>query len=275
METVIPTAPGAEQAAPCSRALIAKVSVGVLAASATALLLALNAQSIMLVRSASTNCEKILVISLGGNKKVYKLSNKSGLFFRADFEVDADGSPRAYHPTNDGLALDYKKNGYPWAIVFVSRSRPYIQGPTDPAPGFYVSKTSLEDKTKNETDPTRYVNAEKVPYIVLPAGAMRAGNVKLGDLAAVINRRNGKSAYAIFADIGPRTKLGEGSIALAKALDINKTPKRGGPAADVIYVVFPGSGNGRPLPLDEINRKGAELFTAWGGMDQIDACFPR
>ena len=275
METVIPTAPGAEQAAPCSRALIAKVSVGVLAASATTLLLALSARSILLVRPAPTNCDKILVTNLAGNKKIYKLSSKPGLFFRTDLEVDADGSPRAYHPTNDRLALDFKANGYPWAIVFVRRGQPYIQGPADPAPGFYVSKTSLENKTKAETDPARYVDAEAVPYIVLPPAAMRIGNVKLGDLAAVLNRKNGKSAYAIFADIGPRTKLGEGSIALAKALDVNKTPKRGGPAADVIYIVFPGSGNGKPLPLDEINRKGTELFTAWGGTDRIDACFPR
>jgi|SRR5262245_28894100 len=275
MEPVTPTGPGATRTVTRSLASTSKVTIGVLAASATTLLLGLSARSTMLVRPPGTNCDKIVVTSLGGNKKLYKLSNKSGLFFRADLEVDADGSPRAYHPTNDRLALDFKANGYPWAIVFVRRRQPYIQGPADPAPGFYVSKTSLEDKTKRETDPTRYVNAEDIPYIVLPPGAMRTGNVKLGDLAAVINRRNGKSAHAIFADIGPRTKLGEGSIALAKALEINKTPKRGGPAADVIYVVFPGSGNGRPLPLDEINRKGAELFTAWGGMSQADGCFPR
>jgi hypothetical protein len=230
-------------------------------------------QSRALVSSAQPDCNKTLVVSVGG-KSVYKLNDKSAVFYRADLEVDADGSPKAYHPTNNKIALDYKANGYPWAIVFVGK-KPYIQGPNDPAPGFYVSKTSLEDIAKKATDPGRYVNSEEIPYIVLPPAVMKKASIKKGDLAVVINKGNGKSSYAIFADVGPKSKIGEGSIALAKALGINKNPKTGGPHADVIYLVFPGSGDGKPKPIDEINSKGAELFTTWGGMGQINACFPQ
>lgn len=218
-------------------------------------------------------CDKTVVVNVGGSKPVFKLNDKTALFFRADLQVDADGSPRAYHPTNDRIALDFKANGFPFAVVHVN-GKPHIQGPRDPAPGFFVSTTSLEDKSKAVTDPLRYVDSETVPYVVLPPTARTTGKAKLGDFAVVINKKNGKSSFAIFADVGPRTKLGEGSIALAKALDLKKDPKRGGPVADLIYVVFPGSGNGKPISLEEINSTAMRLFSEWGGMDQVNACFP-
>jgi hypothetical protein len=45
-------------------------------------------------------------------------------------------------------------------------------------------------------------------------------------------------------------------------------------AGGVAYVVFPGSGNGRPRSLEEINAEGERLFRAWGGERQLDACLP-
>ncbi len=218
------------------------------------------------------DCDKVTVSKVGGSLPVFKLKDKTALFFKADLAVDADGSPRAYHPTNDRIALDFKANGFPFAMVHVS-GRPHLQGPGDPAPGFFVSTTSLEDKTKAVTDPRRYVNSEEIPYVVLPPGLLGSGRAKLGDLAVVINRKKGKSSFAIVADIGPKTKLGEGSIALAKALEVKKNPKTGGPVVDLIYVVFPGSGNGKPRSLEEINSGGAAAFAAFGGMEQLNACF--
>ena len=101
-----------------------------------------------------------------------------------------------------------------------------------------------------------------------------SGKAELGDFAVVINKKNGKSSFAIFADIGPRKNLGEGSIALAKSLDVKKDPKHGGPVADLIYIVFLGSNpDHTPKPLEEINSKGAEAFARWGGTDQVNACF--
>ena len=61
-------------------------------------------------------------------------------------------------------------------------------------------------------------------------------NVPLGTKCSVTYR--GKKSDAIYADIGPRFQLGEGSIALAKALGINADPKRGGTEEKMLYEVY-------------------------------------
>jgi len=123
------------------------------------------------------------------------------------------------------------------------------------------------------TDPLRYVNSEEIPYIVLPRGLVGNGKAKLGDLAVVIHKKAGKSSFAILADIGPKTKLGEGSIVLAAALGVKKNPKTGGPVVDLIYIVFPGSGNGKTRSLEEIGTAGEAAFAEFGGTEQVNACF--
>jgi hypothetical protein len=40
----------------------------------------------------------------------------------------------------------------------------------------------------------------------------------------------------------------------------------------VRYIVFPGSGNARPRPVEEINTLADQLFHDWGGMEQVTAC---
>jgi hypothetical protein len=116
-------------------------------------------------------------------------------------------------------------------------------------------ETSLTDAAGRSLDPTR------TPYFVLPEGfAGRHPPLRLGDIAAV--RHEGRLAFAIFGDEGPRGLLGEGSIALARALGIDPDPVRGGTDGGVEYTVFPGSGDGAPLAPDEIARRGARLLRA-------------
>jgi hypothetical protein len=101
-------------------------------------------------------------------------------------------------------------------------------------------------------------------------------NIKLGDFAAAIHSKNRRLSYAIFADIGPAGKLGEGSIALLQSLGQNPfvgNKARRGIDDDILYVVFPGSGNGKPRASAEINAEGEKLFKNWGGMTRIAACF--
>lgn len=119
--------------------------------------------------------------------------------------------------------------------------------------------TSLRDrKTKKSVNPT------KIPYFVLPIGFdKKHPPIRLGDIAAVIYKS--KVAYAIYADRGPRGRIGEGSIKLAKDLGINASPTKGGVSAGVFYVVFPGSGTGQPLTRAEIRRRGRALFVKAGG----------
>jgi hypothetical protein len=126
-----------------------------------------------------------------------------------------------------------------------------------------------------EDDPRRYIDAGAVPYIVLPPAAMHAGGARLGDIAAVLNRRNDRMAFAIFADIGPKFQIGEGSVALAQALALPADPKAGGTSERIItYVVFPGSGNGFGRRVNAIERLGRRLLTDWGGLARLRATRP-
>lgn len=84
------------------------------------------------------------------------------------------------------------------------------------------------------------LNADVTPYLVLPPQVAKRFGAKPGDLAIVTYK--GKSSPAIFGDVGPRAKLGEGSMKLAANLGINNDPNRGGASGGVKYQVFPGSG---------------------------------
>jgi hypothetical protein len=153
---------------------------------------------------------------------IYDIKNKNAYIFSAGMQIDADGAPKAYH-IDDKKALDNLSNaGKPgnwWALVTDNgreSGKPLIQKATDPAPGFYISMTSLEDESKQASDPNRYVNSETTSYFVLPKNLL--SDFQLGDIALVVNTRNNKRTFAIFADYGPPKKIGEGSIHLAKSL---------------------------------------------------------
>ena len=198
--------------------------------------------------------------------------------------MDADGSPRAYHPDGPNAgALDYTANaGKPgnWYGIVTdtghSDGNPIVQGAADPAPGFYISPTSLHDATKPSRDPARYVDAATVPYFVLAPEARQKFNVALGDLAIVANGKRGLLVPAIFADVGPHGKLGEGSVSLATQLAINPSARHGGTSADVVYLVFPGSASqpAWPRAADDIISAASALFDAWGGAAQLAQVFP-
>ena len=202
---------------------------------------------------------------------IWQLPGKQAFFFSSGITIDADGSPNAYNPENTGLD-DLANAGNPdhWdGIITDADGKPLIQGLGDPFPGYYVSCTSLVDRTKPRTDPTRYVDASKIPYIVLPGNLARQAGVNLGDFAVVVNLRNGKSAYAIFADVGT---LGEGSIALANNLGIWSDARQGGRRNGILYLVFPGSGNRQPRSVDEINTETEKLLRDFGGAQKLTTC---
>jgi hypothetical protein len=198
----------------------------------------------------------------------------SAFFYEAGMMIDADGGYHAYHPDNKS-GLDYLGNaGRPgnwWALV-TDNGDPVIQTDADPAPGFYISTTTLEDPNCDRKDPRRYVNAEAVNFIVLP-GRLGLG-AKLGDFAVVIRPNTGAYDYAVYADVGPASKIGEGSIALAAALGIPSSAKSGGVGHGIVYIVFPASAQSWPLSQPEIDQYGAQLFAKWGGVDKAKDCFP-
>lgn len=185
--------------------------------------------------------------------------------FRAGMNIDADGSPRAYHP-DSAPGLDYLadagKPGKWWGIACDATGKPYVQKDTDPYPGFYVSTTALSDHRYPESDPRRFVDAEHVPYVKLSYDIERRG-ARVGDLCAVAY--DGKLCLAIAADTGAR--LGEGSIALAAALGIPSDARHGGISAPAVsYVVFKGTAAGWPR---DFSADAAAHFSAWGGLNRL------
>lgn len=86
------------------------------------------------------------------------------------------------------------------------------------------------------------LNSDVDQYIVVPPVIPNSvKGIVLGCQAIVINLRNGRSINAVVADIGPRKRLGELSIASAVALGLNPSPTRGGEDENVIdYTISPG-----------------------------------
>src|SRR5712664_1570845 len=230
------------------------------------------------IHRSHTTCKKNELFKARNTIAWSTPSGVRGFFYKSGLAVDADGAFRAYHPS-DRLGLDSLGHaghrGNWWALVTDSgktSGRPFVQRKSDPAPGYYVSTTALYDPDNpNARDPHRYVDAAKVPYVVLHPKAL--SYARLGDFATVVNLQNGKISGAIVADESAADlPVGEGSMALAEALGIDSSPRHGGKDDAVAYLIYPGSGNGRPRPLKEIVRNSKQLFLAWGGFDRLSAC---
>jgi hypothetical protein len=236
-------------------------------------------RSIIPLRSEPNGNELKFLKRIGHSNVETHPDDVSAFFYEAGLDIDADGAPHAYHP--DGRSgLDYLGNaGRPgnwWALVTDNgepSGRPIIQGANDPAPGFYISTTSLEDPNWEREDTRRYVNAEAINFIVLP-GRLGLG-AELGDLAVVIHPETGVHVYAVYADVGPANKIGEASIALANAIGIPSSPKTGGIGHGIGYIVFPGSAQHWPLSQQEIDQNSATLFAKWGGIEKAKVSLPQ
>jgi hypothetical protein len=216
-------------------------------------------------------CDKEVVGELVGTA-VWKMPGGTAIGFKSGMRVDPGGAPRAYNK-DDGKALDDLANAR--ALVTETGKpdgKPVVQGRGDPAPGYFVSTTALFDKTKPVRSPARYVDASNIQYVSIPPEATDWG-VKLGDIAVVMNAKNGRIAFAIVADVGPPAKLGEGSIALADAVGIASGPRNGGLPGGVVYAIFLKSGNGAPRSAADIDREGQRLFDALGGRPVLATCF--
>lgn len=205
-------------------------------------------------------------------------SDVQAFVYQSGMAIDADGAYRAYHPKNRKGLDSIEHAGYPgnwWALATDTgdpNGRPVIQSRNDPAPGFYVSMTSLFDSSiEDEHNPRRFVDAATIPYVVLPPKGFK--HAKLGDFATIVNLANGKVAGGIVADeSAPDLPMGEGSIALAEMLGIDSNARTGGIARGVAWIIYPGSGSGEPRPPDEIARIAESNFERWGGLRMLRSC---
>jgi len=86
----------------------------------------------------------------------------------------------------------------------------------------------------------RYLSAERLPYIVVPAASRiwdhDDDGVRGGSVVAVVYRD--RVQYAVVGDIGPYNIIGEASYATAKGLGIPPGPRGGGASSGVTYIVF-------------------------------------
>jgi len=160
--------------------------------------------------------------------------------FTAGAQLDGDGANGqfgalpCYAPSSyPGKTLDVLANaGHPgnWFGVVTDTGRedgtPITQGAGDPCPGAYVSATSLHlpgpnGKSLPNSSPFKYVDAATVPYVVVPPMIISGvAGVVLGCRAVVTNARTGQSVEAVVADRGSSGKLGEISLACARAIGV-------------------------------------------------------
>jgi hypothetical protein len=174
--------------------------------------------------------------------------------FKADADIDADGANGqnggrpAYtvrndgseHLANGGMGIKngkvvFTKSWGPDIAVVDKRGNPYVT-----ADGVVVTKTAYRYPNKEATNPAAWVDSETVPYIVVPPIIISAvrGIVKGCQAYATYK---GKTYSGVVADVGPRTKIGEVSIAMAKLLGIPSSPRTGGlNKPDITYTVHPG-----------------------------------
>jgi hypothetical protein len=175
------------------------------------------------------------------------------VFFKADGDIDADGAngqngaPAAYKADNSGtedLANGGMKIKNGKVICLDPDNAIAILG-ADKQPkvfpgGIIASKTWYKHPGKADDDPAAYVDAETVPYIVVPPIIVRktAGIVR-GCKARVT--RGDKVVDCVVADLGPANKIGELSIAAARVLGLNPSPRHGGTEQqELLYELWPG-----------------------------------
>jgi hypothetical protein len=149
--------------------------------------------------------------------------------------------------------------------------------------GFYVSQTARPiDSSKGVCDPARWVDALRIPAIVLPLDdRMAAAGVRHHDVAAV--RATGGNTWhgAIVGDTNP-SKIGEGTVLLAMQLrgqstipaNYRETVRLKLDEAD--YVVFPSTASSLPRLSNgdavRIDAKAQALLAANGVMGSTAIC---
>ena len=180
-----------------------------------------------------------------------------------------------------------------WEIDIYGLARDKNQNVCVMKSGRLVSPTSLvQNPAAPLCDPKRYVDALKLPGIVVPnrddetekpvagvdqevAPPFASRGVWRGDLAVAYNPETKIWKGAFIYDTGPRELLGEGSVRLVldlqgeRALPTSGRETNALGIAETHVVVFPGTagllGNGRTWNRSKIQTLAEEQFKRWGG----------
>jgi len=194
------------------------------------------------------------IITNEGYSCIVMEDDQGRVFYTADGDIDADGAngqngaPAAYRAddkgteslANGGMAI---RDGR--VICAKSWARDIVILGPDNEPkifpgGIIASRTWYRHPGKPANDPAAYVDAEMVPYIVVPPLIIQttAGVVR-GCKARVT--WHSKSVDCVVADKGPSNKIGELSIAAARAIGLPSSPRNGGTdKPEILYELWPG-----------------------------------
>ncbi len=194
------------------------------------------------------------IISNEGYSCTVMEDDEGRVFYTADGDIDADGAngqngaPAAYRAddkgteslANGGMAIRDGKVicANSWARDIV------ILGPDNEPKifpgGIIASCTWYRHPGKPANDPAAYVDAETVPYIVVPPLIIQATAGVVRGCKARVTWRS-KSVDCVVADKGPRNKIGELSIAAAREIGLPSSPRSGGTdKPEIFYELWPG-----------------------------------
>lgn len=238
--------------------------------------------------------------------------------FKTDgLAVDADGAPNSYLVDGNGLSytcdgVEPIVNGVPvppekdphselchkaWVDALASKdyshvkifgmetdakNTPVVQSGGDPLPGTaYVAVTSMSVPGSAKTAQKHWVDATRIPYVVLSGRFAKEYGAGLGSLAVVYWPKNDKYAFGVYADSGG---LGESSVKLHE--DLGSTPvvkdKAGvmrataGISGPVLTLVFPKIAVPAAADTDawyeSIQTAGKAALGDWGGLARLQAC---
>jgi hypothetical protein len=218
-------------------------------------------------------------------RQVYQTTDHKCCLFRARMRVCADGAPKAYHPLpGEALGLDdLSSAGLPndnYAIATDAGGHLCVQKADEQAPGFYVSMTRYSNpKVADDTRQNKYVDASTINYIVLSSPNFKQftsqPNISLGNIGFAYNPANDTIQYAIFAETGPGSELGEASLQLVIKLGLgnaNNDARGGGTESpDIIYGIFPGVSAPWPLSQSNIDQIAGAAFQTWGDRARLVA----
>lgn len=167
--------------------------------------------------------------------------------WRGKLNQDGDGANgqtggvACYGPNDTGL--DYTANaGSPgnwFGVATDSNGNPYIQQPTDPDPGAYISTTSYQWSQFAVNDVRRYLDAAAIPFIVVNGIVRRkCAGICVGSQAWLMRISTQQIIPCIVGDSGPNVDEGESSIYCGKLFNVGNNPRGNGPEDDEMDWLF-------------------------------------
>ncbi|MFM0058543.1 glycoside hydrolase family 75 protein [Paraburkholderia phytofirmans] len=257
-----------------------------------------------------------------GSTPLYKSGDGIG-FSAPRLEVDADGAPDSYRVDGNGLsytcdgvaALDAngrritkktdplhwqqrcreawaqatKTKDYSRIAIFgflkdPATGQPLIQRQGDPLPGqAYLTTTTVSIPGVSGNVQRKWIDANLIPYVVLPSKFVSHYHVKPGALALVYRPKTDSLAFAVYGDGG---NFGEGSVKLHRALSNDPMSVSGGVRRakrkipdKVEVVVFPSdvpriSGDAAAWN-QAIQEEGNNVVSRLGGTAAMKACLKK